>query len=80
MNKNALSLCKACRLSFALAFLSSTNVEMLLPCELVGFSGNKTTKEIKENEARSCIEWKIEFDKVPKLPKEIFRIWNEHVN
>ena len=42
---------------------------MLIPCELVGFSGDKMTKEMREKEARSCIEWKINFDVVPKPSK-----------
>ena len=45
---------------------------MLLPCELVGFSSEKITKEIRENEARSCIEWNIEFKKVPKLSAKLY--------
>ena len=36
----------------------------------MGFSSNKITKEMREKEARSCIEWEIEFDKVPKLSKK----------
>ena len=48
-------------------------------CELLGFSGDKITKEIKEKEARSCIEWKIMFDIVPKLSTKSYWIWEEYV-
>ena len=47
------------------------HIRIFLPCELVDFSSNKITKEMRENEARSCIEWKIEFDKVLKPLKII---------
>ena len=32
------------------------HIRIFLPCELVGFSSNKITKEMRENEARSYTE------------------------
>ena len=47
---------------------------MLLPCELVGLSRNKTTKEMREKVARSCIKWKYKFDIVPKPSSKSYEI------
>ena len=36
-------------------------------------------KEARESEAKSVIEWKIEFDKVPKLSKKSFKLWKKFI-
>ena len=51
---------------------------MFLPCELVGLSGDKMTKEMREKEATSCIEWKIDYEKVPKPSAKSYEIWIEY--
>ena len=53
--------------------------KMYLPCELIGFSGNRLTREAREEEAKSSIEWMIEFDAVPRPSKKSFQIWNNFV-
>jgi len=53
--------------------------KMLLPCELVGFNGEMRTKELRENELNSCIEWKMDFDKVPKPSAKSYKIWEEFI-
>ena len=50
---------------------------MLLPCELVGFNGEKRTKEMREREMKSCVEWKFEYDKVPKPSAKSYEIWDK---
>ena len=52
---------------------------ILIPCELVGFSGNKITKVMREKEKRSCIEWKIKVDIAPKPSTKWYRIWGEYL-
>ena len=50
---------------------------MMLPCELVGFSGEMRTRELREKELNSCLEWKIEFEKMPKPSAKSFKIWED---
>lgn len=37
---------------------------MILPCELVGFEGDKETKEAREVCEKSAITWKVQFEEV----------------
>jgi len=48
---------------------------MLLPCELVGFNGESKTKEMREKELKSCVEWKFKYDEVPKPSAKSYEIW-----
>ena len=52
---------------------------MYLPCELIGLNGNSLTREAREEEAKSSIEWMIEFDDVPRLLKKSFQLWRNFV-
>ena len=47
-----------------------TRKKMCLPCELIGLNGKHVTKEAREIEAKSTVEWKVEFDEVPKPSKK----------
>jgi len=51
--------------------------KMILPCELVGMNGGKRTKEMKEWNTRSCIQWKINFPTIPKPSKKSIQIWKD---
>ena len=46
---------------------------MYLPCELIGLSGKRLTKEAREIESKSSIKWMINFDEVPKPSKKSFQ-------
>ena len=35
---------------------------MVLPCKLVGFKGERKTKEAANDEDKSCVLWKTKFD------------------
>ena len=52
---------------------------MMIPCELVGFSGDKSTKEMREKEARSSVIWKFKFDVVPKPSNRSYGTWEQCV-
>jgi len=52
---------------------------MVLPCELVGFNGERTTKEMREHYSQSCVKWTMEFEKVPKPSKKSYQIWEEFI-
>ena len=34
---------------------------------------------MRENELNSCIEWKMDFDKVPKPSAKSYKIWEEFI-
>ena len=52
---------------------------MYLPCELIGLNGNRLTKEARDEDAKSVIEWKIKFDDVPRPSKKSFHHWKSFV-
>ena len=52
---------------------------MILPCELVGFCGNKETKEAREVYERSSVIWKVKFEAVRKPHKRLIDEWKEFV-
>ena len=52
---------------------------MIIPCELVGFSRDKSAKEIRGKEVRSCVEWKFKLKRVPKPSKKSYGIWEQYV-
>ena len=53
--------------------------KMMLPCELIGFHGNKITKEVREVMSESSIKWKIKFDIVSKPYKRLVEEWMSFV-
>ena len=53
--------------------------KMMLPCELIGFHGNKITKEAREVMSESSIKWKIKFDIVSKPYKRLVEEWTSFV-
>ena len=53
--------------------------QMILPYELVGFCGNKETKEAREVYERSSVIWKVKFKAVRKPHKRLIDEWKEFV-
>ena len=53
--------------------------KMYLPCELIGLNGKHVTKEAKETEHKSNVEWNIEFEEVPKPSKKSYELWKKFV-
>ena len=53
--------------------------KMILPCELVGFRGDKETKEAREVFELSTILWKVKFDEVRKPHKRLIAEWIDFV-
>ena len=51
--------------------------KMMLPRELVGFKGERKTKEAWCNEDASCVMQKNQFDNVSKPSKKSYEIWNK---
>ena len=43
--------------------------ETILPCELLGLTGQNETKGFKNELERSCLLWKMPFPAMPKLSK-----------
>jgi len=54
--------------------------KIILPCELVGFKGDRKTKEARYDEDKSCVMWKTNFENVPKLSKKSYQLWNNFVD
>ena len=50
---------------------------MILPYELLGFRGINRTKEFREQNRKSLIIQKVEFEIVSKLTIRIAEVWNE---
>ena len=53
---------------------------IMLPCELVGFKGDRKTKEARYDKEQSSVLWKIQFEKVPKLSKKLYELWRSFVD
>ena len=53
---------------------------MTLPYELVGFKGDRKTKEARYDEEQSSVLWKIQFKKVPKPSKKSYELWHSFVD
>ena len=54
-----------------------TYKRMFLPCELLGMSGDFWTIEYSQIDKKSCLMWKFEFKKVPKLSRKSKEIWKD---
>lgn len=55
------------------------NKRMILPCELVGFNGDKVTKEAREVNTASSTLWNAMFNAAPNPHKRLVEIWSEFV-
>ena len=53
--------------------------QMILPCELVGFEGDKETKEAQEVCEKSATMWKARFEEVQKPHKHLIEEWHRFV-
>jgi len=53
--------------------------KMILPCELLGFLGNKETREMRHWEEPSSIRWKVGFEEVIKPHKRLVEEWSKFV-
>jgi len=53
--------------------------KMILPCELIGFRGDKVTKEAREVYERSAIIWNVKFEEIKKPHKRLIDEWKEFV-
>ena len=53
---------------------------IMLPYELVGFKGDKKTKEARCDDDKSCVTWKIKFEKLPKVLNKSHKLWNKFVD
>ena len=54
--------------------------KIYLPCELVGFCGQKKTKEFREGFEESSICWRIKFIKVSKPLLKSMEIWQRFID
>ena len=53
--------------------------KMILPCELLGFLGNKEMREMRHWEEPSSIRWKVGFEEVIKPHKRLVEEWSKFV-
>ena len=53
--------------------------KMILPYELIGFRGDKVTKEAREVYERSAIIWNVKFEEIRKPHKRLIDEWKEFV-
>ena len=51
--------------------------KMILPCELVGFTGETETREFRNVLEESSVMWKVSFNIVLKPHKRIVEVWSQ---
>ena len=54
--------------------------KMMLLCKLVGFKGDRKTKEARYDEDKSYVIWRKKFEDVPKPSKKSYQLWYNFVD